>query len=81
MPSLFPEGQARAVPRPDGPQDAPRNALYHGGDCLRPGLREAERRGPAEVVLHFAHPRSCGDLVGRMSCQGDSYKVGDSVKA
>ena len=71
----------RAVHRPDGPQDAPRDALYHSGDCSRPGLREAERREPAEVVLHFVHPRICGDSAGRMSCWGDSYKVGDSVKA
>jgi hypothetical protein len=58
-----------------------RERRYHGGDCSGLGLREAERRGPAAVVLRFAHPRSCGDAEGRMSCRGDSYKVGDSVKA
>jgi hypothetical protein len=58
-----------------------RERCYHGSDCSGPGLREAERRGPAEVVLHFAHPRSCGDPVGLMPCRGDSYKVGDSAKA
>jgi hypothetical protein len=59
-----------------------RKTRYHGGDpCSGPRLREGQRRGPAEVVLHFAHLRSCGAPAGRMSCRGDSYKVGDSVKA
>jgi hypothetical protein len=58
-----------------------RKTRYYGGDCSEPGLRDAERRGPAEVLLRFAHQRSCGDPVGRMPCQDDSYKVGDSAKA
>jgi hypothetical protein len=57
---LWTEREARAVHRPDGLQDALRDTLPRRR-LLGPGLREAERRGPAEVVLHFAHPRSCGD--------------------
>jgi hypothetical protein len=48
---------------------------YHGGGCSEAGLREAERRGPDEVVLRFAHPRSCGDPAGKMSCQGGCFTV------
>jgi hypothetical protein len=82
VPGLFPEDQARPLHRANGPQDALRDALPRRSDCSEPGLlREAERRGPAEVVLHFAHPSSCSDPEGRMSCRVDSYKVGDSVKA
>jgi hypothetical protein len=69
-----------AVPRPDGPQDALRDTLPRCY-CSRPGLREAKHREPAEVVLHVAHPRSCGTPAGRISCLVDSYKVGDSGKA
>jgi hypothetical protein len=29
--------------------------------CLETAAAEAERRGPDEVILRFAHPRSCGD--------------------
>jgi hypothetical protein len=52
---------------------------HHGAPHL--AYLEAERQGLAEVIMRFAHPSSCGDPVGRMSCQGDRYKVGDSVKA
>ena len=53
-----------------------RESRYHGSDPYSgPGLREAERRGPAEVVLRFAHPRSCGDSAGKMSYRGGCFTV------
>ena len=58
-----------------------RETRYHGDNCSGLGLGFAERSGPVGVVLRLAHPRSCGDPAGRMSCRGESYKVGDSVKA
>ena len=56
---------------------------YHGNvaGCLQAATVEALRRGPGEIVLGFYHTRACGEPAGRMSCRGDSYKVGDSVKA
>jgi hypothetical protein len=57
-----------------------RPEYWHHG-ALHLACSEAVRRGLAEVVLRFAHPRSCGDPADRMSCRGDSYKVGDSVEA
>ena len=56
---------------------------YHGNvaGCLEAATGEAQRRGPGEIVLGFYHTRACGEPVGRISCQGDSYKVGESVKA
>ena len=56
-----------------------RETRYHGGDCSGPGLREAERRGPAEVVLRFAHPRSSGDPAGKMSCRSGCFAVNEST--
>ena len=52
---------------------------HHGASHL--ACLETGRRGLAEVILRFAHPRSCGDPADRLSCRGDSYKVGDSGKA
>ena len=56
---------------------------YHGNvaGCLEAVTVELQRRGPGEILLGFYHTRGCGDPAGRMSCRGDSYKVGDSVKA
>jgi hypothetical protein len=52
-----------------------RERRYHGGDCSEAGLREAERRGPDEVVLRFAHPRSCGDPRGKLACEGRCFAI------
>jgi hypothetical protein len=45
---------------------------YHGNvaGCLQAATVEAQRRGPDEVILRFAHPRSCGDPAGKLSCKG-----------
>ena len=52
---------------------------YYGGDCSGPGQREAERRGPAEVVLRIAHTRSCGDPKGgKLACRGECFLVTDT---
>jgi hypothetical protein len=55
-----------------------RETRYHGGVCSGPGLREAERRGLAEVVLRFAHPRTCGDPAGAKACRGRCFAVSDA---
>ena len=52
---------------------------HHGAPHL--ACLETERRGLAEVILRFAHLKSSGDPADQSSCRGDSYKVGDSVKA
>jgi hypothetical protein len=56
---------------------------YHGNvaGCLEVVTVELQRRGPGKILLGFYHTRGCGDPAGRMSCRGDSYKVGDSVEA
>jgi hypothetical protein len=52
-----------------------RETRFHGGPCALAGMREAERRGPREIVLRFAHPRSCGDPAGKMACRGGCFAV------
>jgi hypothetical protein len=49
-----------------------RETRYHDAPhlrCLEAAAAEAERRAPDEVILRFAHPRSCsrwaGCLAGR----------------
>jgi hypothetical protein len=57
--------------------------FYHGNvaGCLEAVTVELQRRGPGEILLGFCHTRRCCDPAGRMSFRGDSYKVGDSVRA
>ena len=51
------------------------------GGCLEAVTVELQRQGLGGILLGFYHTRGCGDPTGRMSCRGDSYKVGDSVEA
>ena len=51
---------------------------FHGAPhftCLETAAAEAERRGPDEVILRCAHPRSCSDPGGRMACRGAIFTV------
>jgi hypothetical protein len=65
-----------AVHRPDGPQDAlPRWRL------LGAGAARSRAQGTSGGGLALRAPEELRRPGGRMSCRGDSYKVGDSVKA
>ncbi len=55
-----------------------RETRFHGAPrlaCLQAGAAEAERRGPDEVILRFAHPGSCGDQGGRLGRRGGCFTV------
>jgi hypothetical protein len=42
---------------------------------------QAERRGPDEVILRFAHPRSCGDPADKTSCRGRCFALEAALDA
>lgn len=55
-----------------------REVRYHGAPhvaCLEAGAAEAERRGKDAIILHFAHPKSCGDPAGKLDCAGQCFVV------
>jgi hypothetical protein len=56
-----------------------RDTRYHSGDCLAAATAEAERRGPREIVLRFAHTRECGDARGRFDCAGGCFAVDEAA--
>jgi hypothetical protein len=55
-----------------------RPEYWHHG-ALHLACSEAVRRGLAEVVLRFAHPRSSGDPAGKMSCRSGCFAVNEST--
>jgi hypothetical protein len=49
---------------------------YHSTPaCLEVGAREAQRRGPYEIVLGFYHGLECADPAGKMNCRGGCFTV------
>jgi hypothetical protein len=59
-----------------------RERRFHGAPhfaCLEAGLDEAHLRGPTEIILRFAHPRSCGDPAGKLECRGGCFQVDDEA--
>jgi hypothetical protein len=61
-----------------------RETRFHGAPrlaCLQAGAAEAERRGKDAIILHFAHPKSCGDAGSGLECRSQCFMLPETEEA